>query len=138
LTDSITPPIGGKHSPGNAPIPPRSKADRPPIRIDGRTRSARRLKAIQRALTDDFGGDAALSEPTRILVKHVASLTLQTETLQARIAASGEEATLKSFDQLTRLSNVLSRALKSLGAKRPAPKRAANPLLEHFSRPVAK
>jgi hypothetical protein len=108
------------------------------MRIDGRTRSARRLKAIQRALTDDLGGDTALSEPTRILVKHVASLTLQTETLQDRIAAAGEEATLKSFDQLTRLSNVLSRALKSLGLKKPAPKEPANPLLDHFSRPVAK
>ena len=120
-------------------------ADRLPIGIDGRTRpaalpnghsEARRFGSMISAW--HLTAAARIGATTRILVKHVASLTLQTETLQARIAAAGEEATLKSFDQLTRLSNVLSRALKSLGAKRPTPKKAPNPLLEHFSRPVAK
>lgn len=98
--------------------------------VDGRSVAARRYRDVAIALADDLGGQDRLSEPTKILVRQAAALTVQVEGLQARIVA-GHDVDL---EQLTRLSNVLGRTLQRLGLKKPAP-RPASPLADHFSRP---
>jgi hypothetical protein len=82
--------------------------------VDGRTRAARRYRDICIALADDLGGQDKLSEPTKILVRQAAALTVQTEALQSKIVA-GEDV---DTEQLVRLSNVQSRTLARLGLKK--------------------
>ena len=83
--------------------------------VDGRTVAARRYKAICGALSDDLGGQDKLSEPSKILVRQAAALSVELENLQSKIVA-GEDVDL---EQLTRLSNVLGRTLQRLGLKKP-------------------
>jgi hypothetical protein len=87
--------------------------------VDERTVAARRYKAICGALSDDLGGQDNLSEPSKILVRQAAALSVELENLQSKIVA-GEDV---NTEQLVRLSNVQARALQRLGLKKPAPPR---------------
>jgi hypothetical protein len=98
--------------------------------VDGRSVVARRYRDVAIALADDLGGQDKLSEPSKILVRQAAALTVQVETLQSKIVA-GEEV---SLEQLTRLSNVLGRTLQRLGLRKPRA-RPTNPLAAHFAEP---
>jgi hypothetical protein len=98
--------------------------------VDGRSMVARRYRDVAIALADDLGGQDKLSEPSKILVRQAAALTVQVEGLQSKIV-SGEDV---DVEQLTRLSNSLSRMLHRLGLKRPHAK-PTSPLAEHFARP---
>ena len=98
--------------------------------VDGRSVVARRYRDVAIALADDLGGQGRLNEPSKIMIRQVAALTVQTETMQSRIIA-GEDVDL---EQLTRLSNVLGRTLQRLGLKKPRPT-PSSPLARHFSRP---
>lgn len=109
---------------------------RAPGGIDGRSAEARRFRDLCHGLAADFGGPDQISEATALLIRNAATLSLHLERLQARLTA-GDDG-IRVVSELTRLGNVHSRALRSLGVKRPAPKKPSNPLLEHFSRPVAK
>jgi hypothetical protein len=100
--------------------------------VDGRSMVARRYRDVAIALADDLGGQDKLSEPSKILVRQAAALTVQVEGLQSKIV-SGEDV---DVEQLTRLSNALSRMLHRLGLKRAPAKREASTLADHFSRPV--
>jgi hypothetical protein len=100
--------------------------------VDGRSVVARRYRDVAIALADDLGGQDKLSEPSKILVRQAAALTVQVEALQTRIV-SGEDVNL---EQLTRLSNVLGRTLQRLGLKKPRPT-PSSPLARHFSRPAS-
>jgi hypothetical protein len=86
--------------------------------INGNSMLARRYREIATAIADDLGGPDKLSEPTKIIVRQAASLTLQVEALQTKIIA-GEDV---NNEQLTRLANSLSRMLHRLGLKKLAPK----------------
>jgi hypothetical protein len=83
--------------------------------INGNSLLARRYREVAMAIADDCGGADRLSEPTKILVRQAAALTVQVEGLQSKIVA-GEEVDL---EQLTRLTNSLSRMLHRLGLKKP-------------------
>jgi hypothetical protein len=82
--------------------------------VDGRSAEARRYRDVAIALADDLSGQDKLSEPAKILVRQAAALTVQVESLQAKIV-SGRDIDL---EQLTRLSSVLSRTLHRLGIKK--------------------
>jgi hypothetical protein len=84
--------------------------------VDGRSMVARRYRDIAIALADDLGGQDRISEPSKILVRQAAALTVQVEVLQSKIVA-GEDVNL---EQLTRLSNVLGRTLQRLGLRKPS------------------
>jgi hypothetical protein len=98
--------------------------------VDGRSVEARRYRDVAIALADDLGGQDKLSEPSKILVRQAAAMTVQVESLQSKIV-SGQDVNL---EQLTRLSNVLGRTLQRLGLKKPRA-RPTGPLADHFSRP---
>jgi hypothetical protein len=72
--------------------------------MNGNSLRARRYRDVAVALAADLGGQDNLSEPSRILVRQVAALTV-----------AGEDIDL---EQLTRLSNVLGRTLHRLGLKK--------------------
>ncbi len=86
--------------------------------LDGRTEQARRFRDLVMAYSEDLGGFEGLSEDAAALVKQAAATTMETEQLQARIAR-GEAV---NHEQLTRLSNSLTRLLKALHSRR-APKK---------------
>jgi hypothetical protein len=98
--------------------------------VDGRSVVARRYRDVAIALADDLGGQDRLSEPSKILVRQAAAMTVQVESLQSKIVA-GEDVNL---EQLTRLSNVLGRTLQRLGLKRPRT-RPTGVLAAHFAQP---
>src|ERR1700721_2351979 len=98
--------------------------------VDGRSMVARRYRDVAIALADDLGGQDRLSEPSKILVRQAAAMTVQVESLQSKIVA-GEGVNL---EQLTRLSNVLGRTLQRLGLKRPRA-RPTGVLAAHFAHP---
>jgi hypothetical protein len=98
--------------------------------VDGRSVVARRYRDVAIALADDLGGQDRLSEPSKILIRQAAAMTVQVEGLQSKIV-SGEDVDL---EQLTRLSNVLGRTLQRLGLKKPRAK-PTGPLAAHFAEP---
>jgi hypothetical protein len=91
---------------------------------------ARRYRDVAIALADDLGGQDRLSEPSKILVRQAAALTVQVEGLQSKIV-SGEDVDL---EQMTRLTNVLGRTLQRLGLRRLRTK-PTSPLAAHFAQP---
>ena len=104
------------------PLTVRSAATNDPLwlrGVDGRSAVARRYRDVAIALADDLGGQDTLDEASKVLVRQAAALTVQTETMHSKVVA-GE---VVDDEQLTRLSNALSRTLQRLGRKR-APKGA--------------
>jgi hypothetical protein len=100
--------------------------------VDGRSAEARRYKDVAWNLADDLGGAAGLTEAQRALVRQVAAMTVQSEKLQGAVLR-GE---MVDVEQLTRLSNALSRMLHRLSLRKPRAK-PTSPLAEHFARPLA-
>ena len=90
---------------GPRPVNNRSAVTNDPLMlrgVDGRTVVARRYRDVAIALADDLGGQSELGEPTKILIRQAAALTVQVETLQSKIVA-GKDVNL---EQLTRLSGM--------------------------------
>jgi hypothetical protein len=81
--------------------------------IDGRSAEGRRFRDLVEGFSADFGmkppGQRELA-----LIRQAAALAVQSEALQAKIIR-GEDVNL---EQLTRLTNVLSRTLKDLGIRK--------------------
>src|ERR1700722_7312700 len=103
------------------PLTVRSASPNDPLMLrggDGRSMVARRYRDVAIALADDLGGQDKLSEPSKILVRQAAALTVQVEGLQTKIVSGGGV----NLAQLTRLSNVLGRTLQRLGLKKAASK----------------
>jgi hypothetical protein len=124
----------GSSAIASRPLTVRSAVTNDPLMlrgVDGRSMVARRYRDVAIALADDLGGQDKLSEPSKILVRQAAALTVQVEALQTKIV-SGEDVNL---EQLTRLSNVLGRILQRLGLRKPRA-RPASPLAAHFAQPV--
>ena len=115
------------------PLTVRSAATNDPLflrGVDGRSMVARRYRDVALALADDLGGQDRLNEPSKILVRQAAALTVKVEELQSKIV-TGEDVDL---EQLTRLSNVLGRTLQRLGLRKPRA-RPTSPLAAHFAQP---
>ena len=81
--------------------------------IDGRSAEARRYRDLIEGFAADFD-DAPPGERELALIRQAAAMSVQAEALQARIVR-GEDVDL---EQLTRLSNVLTRTLKELGIRK--------------------
>ena len=94
--------------------------------IDGRTRDARRFRDLVASFSEGLGGDGALNEADRALVRNAAALAVKAEAMQAAIV-KGENVDLEA---LTRLSNCVSRTLGQLGSNRAT--RDASPSLEAY------
>jgi hypothetical protein len=82
--------------------------------IDGRTRDARRFRDLVTSFSESLGGFATLNDSDQVLVRNAAGLAVKAESLQAAIV-KGEDV---DAEQLTRLSNCVSRVLGQLGVKR--------------------
>jgi hypothetical protein len=92
--------------------------------IDGRSAEARRYRDLVEGFVADFGSQKP-GERELALIRQAAALTVQTEALQVKIVR-GEDLDL---EQLTRLTNVLTRTLKELGLRK---RRAERPSLAAY------
>ncbi len=100
--------------------------------VDGRTAMGRRLREIVGALVSDLGGDDAMTEAKLHIVRRVAVLAAQLETIEAD-AANG----VRAFDIGTYSTgaNTLRRLLADLGLERRA--RDVTPNLDRYIRQTA-
>lgn len=98
--------------------------------VNGNSLGSRRYREVAMALADDHGGPDALDEPTRVLIRQAAGLTVEAENMQLRIAR-GESV---NHEDLVRVARVLAMLMHRLGLNRPKAK-PTSPLAEHFSRP---
>lgn len=102
--------------------------------VDGRSSSSRRFRDLCRALADDLGGEAGLTEAERLTVRNAAAVTVASEAMQGRILR-GEPV---DPDELTRLANASARLLGALRTKRTARKPAGPSLAEYLAEKRAK
>jgi hypothetical protein len=81
---------------------------------DGRSLWIRRLKDVMLAHIADLGGEEAISEAQKSVIRRIATQTVAIEKLEAQFAQEGE-ASDRSLDLHQRLSNTLRRNLEALG-----------------------
>jgi hypothetical protein len=83
---------------------------------DGRSLWCRRLRDLISLHVADLGGDAAISESERALVRRASVLIVETERLEQRFAHAEPEAA--DLDLYQRLTNSMRRVLETLGTGR--------------------
>jgi hypothetical protein len=88
--------------------------------FDHRSAWMRRLRDLIQLHTSDLGGEDAISESERRIVRRAAMLTLQLEMMDSKFAANDGEATLAQLHLYQQVSNTLRRLLESLGLQRRA------------------
>jgi hypothetical protein len=85
--------------------------------IDGRSAWVRRLRDLIALHLSDLGGEDAVSEAERSIVRRVATLTVELERMEAGFAVAGE-ALPEQIDLYQRTANSLRRLLESIGLER--------------------
>jgi hypothetical protein len=87
--------------------------------VDGRSTWARRLRDLMALHLSDLGGDDAVSEAERSIVRRAATLTVELERIELGFALAGE-ARPEQVDLYQRVANSLRRLLESVGLERRA------------------
>src|SRR5271154_4870315 len=85
--------------------------------VDGRSTWVRRLRDLMGLHLSDLGGDVAVSEAERSIVRRVATLTVELERMEAGFAVAGE-AQPDQLDLYQRTANSLRRLLEAIGLRR--------------------
>jgi hypothetical protein len=103
--------------------------------LDGRSKEGRFLKTIERDLIGQVGGSPSVGQ--QLLIRRIARAMLMLEILDLKLANNDN---WNQCDAATQggLNNNVRLCLRELGIKAAPGKKPPNPLLEHFSRPVAK
>jgi hypothetical protein len=116
-----------KQKPGSAKRKRRSGVALPDTEADGRTRVAKRFKALIAAFAEDLGS-GQLSHADQALVRQAAAMVVRAEQTQAAMLM-GKTIT---DEDLVRLSNAAARILNMLGAQRIKRKPVHIPLRERL------
>jgi hypothetical protein len=85
--------------------------------VDGRSTWVRRLRDLMGLHLSDLGGDNAVSEAERSIIRRVATLTVELERMEAGFAVAGE-AQPDQLDLYQRTANSLRRLLEAIGLQR--------------------
>lgn len=85
--------------------------------VDGRSTWVRRLRDLIALHLSDLGGEDAVSEAERSIVRRVATLTVELERMESVFAVAGE-ARPDQIDLYQRTANSLRRLLESVGLER--------------------
>jgi len=99
--------------------------------VDGRSTWVRRLRDLINLHLSDLGGEAAVSEGERSIIRRIATLTVELEMLEAGFAVAGQ-AQPEQLDLYQRTANSLRRLLESVGIERRA--RDVSPTLSDILR----
>lgn len=97
--------------------------------VDGRTAWPRRLRDLMGLHLADLGGDDAVSEAERSIVRRAATLTVELERMETVFALAGE-AQPEQIDLYQRTANSLRRLLEAVGLERRA--RNITPTVEAY------
>jgi hypothetical protein len=100
--------------------------------VDGRSTWVRRLRDLMGLHLSDLGGDDAVSEAERSIVRRGATLTVELERMEAGFAVAGE-AQPDQLDFYQRTANSLRRLLEAIGLQR-RPKDVTPDPLEYGAR----
>lgn len=101
--------------------------------IDGRSREGKFLRKCEAELLAQTGGEPSFAQ--RLLIRRIARAMLKLELFDAKMA--GDDWTDHDARTYGGLSNALRLMLRELGLKA-APVAKPNPLVDHFSRPIAR
>jgi hypothetical protein len=85
--------------------------------VDGRSTWVRRVRDLMGLHLSDLGGDHAVSEAERSIIRRVATLTVELERMEAGFAVAGE-AQPDQLDLYQRTANSLRRLLEAIGLQR--------------------
>jgi uncharacterized small protein (DUF1192 family) len=85
--------------------------------VDGRSTWVRRLRDLISLHLSDLGGDDAVSEAERSIIRRIATLTVELERMEAEFAVAGE-ARPDQLDLYQRTANSLRRLLEAIGLRR--------------------
>jgi hypothetical protein len=85
--------------------------------VDGRSTWVRRLRDLIALHLSDLGGDDAVSEAERSIVRRVATLTVELERMESGFALAGEALPVQ-IDLYQRTANSLRRLLEAIGIER--------------------
>lgn len=88
-----------------------------PKGADGRSLYVRRFRDLIALHLADLGGADAVSESEKAIVRRAATIVIQLEKMEMRMATE-DEASANLLDLYQRMSNTLRRMLESLGLKR--------------------
>lgn len=99
--------------------------------VDGRSTWVRRLRDLIELHISDLGGEDAISEAQRSLVRRACTMTVELERLEATFAVKGE-ADAKDLDLYQRTAGNLRRILETLGLQRR--QRDITPSLRDYAR----
>jgi hypothetical protein len=102
--------------------------------VDGRSTWVRRLRDLIGLHLSDLGGDDAVSEAERSIVRRAATLTVELERLEQTFALAGEAAP-EQIDLYQRTANSLRRLLESVGLERRA--KDVTPSLQDYLQRIA-
>ena len=97
---------------------------------DGRNPWIRRAKDIAAAHTADLGGEGAISEAQRSLIRRISVLTIQSEMLESKFAKAYGDAEPRDLDLYIRASGNLRRLLATIGLRKQA--RDVTPSLDQY------
>jgi hypothetical protein len=97
--------------------------------VDGRSQWMRRLRDLIALHLSDLGGEAAVSEAERSIIRRAATLSVELERMEQSFALAGE-ADAPALDQYQRTSNTLRRLLEAVGLERRA--RDVTPTLSQY------
>lgn len=85
--------------------------------VDGRSAWVRRLRDLINLHVSDLGGEAAISEAERSIVRRAATLTVELERMEAGFATAGA-AKPGELDLYQRTAGNLRRLLEAVGLER--------------------
>ncbi len=88
--------------------------------VNHQSEYARRFKDIMSAMASDLGGAERLSEMQKALIRRAATLSIQCEATEAKLAQPDTKLGDKSLDLYTRMTGNLARTLRLLGLDRVA------------------
>src|ERR1035441_90376 len=103
--------------------------------VDGRSTWVRRLRDLIALHLSDLGGDDAVSEAERSIVRRVATLPVELERMESGFALAGE-ALPGQIDLYQRTANSLRRLLEAIGLER-RQRDVITPTLEEIADEIA-
>lgn len=87
--------------------------------VDGRSAWLKRLSDLVASYTSDLGGEDAISEAERALIRRIAMMQLQLELQEVRFGQSPDGAAApKALHIYVKASGALNRLCKSIGLRR--------------------
>ena len=86
--------------------------------VDGRSTWVRRLRDVMGLHLSDLGGDEAVSEAERSIVRRIATLTGELERMELAFALAEAGARPDQLDLYQRTANSLRRLLEAVGLNR--------------------